>query len=468
MVREYRYKLGAIGGLNLSVDESLLKPAETPNSMNVDIDKGIFKSSQGISKYVGTALSGLDSIMIYYKDKVANILVGASGSLYKLNGSSFSEIGSGFSSGSFDSVNNNVNSEDVIVITNTSGNDNVKVYNSSALRDLKKNGASSAETGENKAPHGKFIELHYERLWLADDNNLYISKDFDIDDFTTPTDENEVNQHGAEIVAYSNDGSKIIGLKVIFDDVVIFKERSIFKIYGTNPTVYQKVQIFSANGAIADKSIVATNKGAFFINKDGIYVYDGTNVNLISQKITPIFRRVNVNAITKSVAYYWNDKYILAIPVDSSTENNLIIEYDLSSKEFITRTGFSVRSFADIGDKLLFTSNNYIYQYNSGTTLDGSTINSNWETGLSDFDVPNAVKEVSLIYFTGKGNGQVKISCITEKKTKFKIIDLTADSEVYKLNINNKGRLIKFKIENIGGSSIEIKGFNAVYELDED
>jgi hypothetical protein len=468
MVKEYRFKLGPINGLNLAIDESLLKPSETPSSMNVEIDTGIFKTSLGITKYVATSLSGLDTIMTYYKDKVGYILVGASNKLYKLSGSTFTEIASGFSSSSFDSVNNNVNSEDVIVITNTSGSDNVKVYNGTTVRDLKRNGASSSDASDNKAPHGKFIELHYERLWLADDNSLYISKDFDIDDFTTPTDENEVNMHGAEIVAYSNDGSKIIGLKVIFDDVVIFKEKSIFKIYGTNPTVYQKVQIFSSNGAIADKSIVATSKGAFFINKDGIYVYDGTNVNLISQKITPIFRRINVNAITKAVAYYWNDKYILAIPVDGSTENNLIIEYDLSTKEFITRTGFSVRSFADLGDKLLFTSNNYIYQYNTGTTIDGDVINANWETGLSDFEMPNAVKEVSLIYFTGKGTGQVKISCISEKKTKFKIVDLTSSNKVYRLNINNKGRLIKFKIENVSGSPIEIKGFNAVYELDED
>lgn len=468
MVKEYRYKLGSIGGLNLSVDESLLKANETPDSKNVDIDAGIFKTSQGISKYVATSLNSIDSMMIYYKDKVANILVGASNKLYRLNGSSFVEIGSGFSSSSFDAVNNNVNSEDVIVITNTSGNDNVKVWNGTTLRDLKRNGAASTDGSSNKAPHGKFIELHYERLWLADDNNLYISKDFDIDDFTTPTEELEVNMHGAEIVAYSNDGSKIIGLKVIFDDVVIFKERSIFKIYGTNPTVYQKVQIFSANGAIADKSIISTSKGAFFINKDGIYVYDGTNVNLVSQKITPIFRRINVAAISKAVAYYWNDKYILAIPVDGSSENNLIIEYDLSTKEFITKSGFSIRSFADIGDKLLFTSNNYIYQYDSGTTLDGAVINANWENGLSDFDMPNAVKEVSLVYFTGKGNGQVKISCITEKKTKFKVVDLTTDSKVYKLNMNNKGRLIKFKIENVNGSSIEIKGFSAIYELDTD
>ncbi|MDF2800790.1 MAG: hypothetical protein K0S61_693 [Anaerocolumna sp.] len=468
MVKEYRFKLGPINGLNLAIDESLLKPSETPSSMNVEIDTGIFKTSLGITKYVATSLNGLDSIMTYYKDKVGYILVGASNKLYRLNGSTFTEIASGFSSSSFDSVNNNVNSEDVIVITNTSGSDNVKVYNGTTVRDLKRNGAASADASDNKAPHGKFIELHYERLWLADDNNLYISKDFDIDDFTTPTDENEVNMHGAEIVAYSNDGSKIIGLKVIFDDVVIFKEKSIFKIYGTNPTVYQKVQIFSSNGAIADKSIVATSKGAFFINKDGIYVYDGTNVNLISQKITPIFRRINVDAITKAVAYYWNDKYILAIPVDGSTENNLIIEYDLSTKEFITRTGFSVRSFADLGDKLLFTSNNYIYQYNTGTTIDGAVINANWETGLSDFNMPNAVKEVSLIYFTGKGTGQVKISCISEKKTKFKIVDLTSSNKVYRLNINNKGRLIKFKIENVSGSPIEINGFNAVYELDED
>ena len=49
--------------------------------------------------------------------------------------------------------------EDVLILTN--GIDNVKVYNG-AISDLKREGNGSDPNKEdNKAPKGKFVEVHY-------------------------------------------------------------------------------------------------------------------------------------------------------------------------------------------------------------------------------------------------------------------------------------------------------------------
>ena len=80
----------------------------------------------------------------------------------------------------------------------------------------------------------------------------------------------------------------------------------------------------------------------------------------------------------------------------------------------------------------------------------------------------NAVKEIGEVYFTGCGNGEVEIICTTEKKEKSKVIMLSESEKVYRVNINNKGRLVKFRIENVKGSNITVKGFAAFMEMDED
>ena len=109
-----------------------------------------------------------------------------------------------------------------------------------------------------------------------------------------------------------------------------------------------------------------------------------------------------------------------------------------------------------------------MYEYGEGRTYNKQNINSFWETPYSNFGYPNAIKEVSDSYVTCKGTGQIKISCTTEKKTKSKIINLTENEKVVRVNLNNKGRLIKFRFENIDGADFTIKNFKSIIELDED
>lgn len=462
-----KYTIGNFkGGINQSVDHAYVQPNQASDMRNFNVSKGALSTARGIKKYTEASLPNIDTIMAFYHDNTGDILAAAGDKIYKLSGDAFTEIGTGFTNSSFDYVNNNVNSKDVIVLAN--GADNVKLWDGTTLRDLKRDGANSTESTENKAPKGKYIELHYERTWLADDNTLYASKDLDPDDFTTPTDKLNVNQHGAEIVAYSNDGSKVVGLHVIYDDVVIFKEKSLFRIYGNNPNNYTKVQVFSSNGAIADKSIVPTNKGAYFISRHGIWLYDGSNCTLVSQEIEEIFKNANEDALSKACACYYDDRYILAIPYGTSTENNLIVEYNLTTKVFIVRDGFTVKSFLQFNQKLLFSSGSAIYEYETGMDYDGSAINAYWETAYNNLGVPNAIKELDECYVTAYGAGQMKVTAITEKKSKEKFITLSQTEKVYSFSLNNKGRLLKFRFENVNGSQVTVKDFTCIYDLDID
>lgn len=478
-----------LGGINEAVDNNLLETTECSLAQNVNIDDGNLKTSSLGVTYGGDAGGLIQSVMPYYRNSQGSLLIGTSGQIKVMNGDSYNTIKWDMSSNIYDSVNYNVNGEDVIILTN--GTDTPLIYNGNSIRPMKNRRKAYNDDGSFKgyydaneqfksnldevqtyAPRCKYIELHYERIWLCGDSEnpskLYYStadvNGFDPEDFTSPTTEEEVNQHGGEIDVWTNDGGRIIGLKVIFDDIVIFKDKNIFKIFGNNPSNYTKIQIFSSNGAIADRSIVNTHVGAFFINKDAIHIYDGTNVRPISQKINKTFKTLNKYHLENSVAVFFNNKYILAVPEGNSNVNNLIIEYDLDRKNFIFKRGIIVSSFCEFNGNLYYSSDNgYIYKYYNGTV--GNAI---YETGSYDFGYINARKDAERFYFIGSGSGDIRVKCITDKKTTEKIVTLTPDEKMYKLKLKNKGRVLKYRIENINDSIFSIKSCKAIVEVDVD
>jgi hypothetical protein len=290
---------------------------------------------------------------------------------------------------------------------------------------------------------------------------------WDIDDWTAPIEEGEANQHGGFINCASWDGGKVIGLKVIFDDVLIFKTKTIYKIYGNYPGNYRKVELFSSEGAISDKSIVKAHNKAYFVANEGIFMYDGTNVIPISNKIKNTWKNINKAYLNKSCGIFFNNKYVIAVPEGNSTVNNLIIEFDTVTNSFSLIRGLTVNSFIEYGDKLLFSDNSsLIKEYNSS----GSMANAVYETGFTDLGSIDSTKETEYLYFVGNGSGTVRITCITERDILGKSIDvpLTNTIGTYKKKLKNKGRLLKLKIQNVNNASFTLSNIKLTMEVDYD
>src|SRR5690606_21545823 len=145
-------------------------------------------------------------------------------------------------------------------------------------------------------------------------------------------------QHGGEIVMESFDATKIIGLKVVVNDVVIFKEKSLFKIVGAYAEQYEKIQLFNFNGAIADTRIVVTPKGAFFLNTDGIYQDDGVNCSIVSEKAQRTLAKFTRATLDKATAVNFDNKYMVTAKGGLNGATSFTVEFDYENGLFTVCT----------------------------------------------------------------------------------------------------------------------------------
>lgn len=471
-----KLEISRFSGVDEFLNEHNLRNIDASYVRNCDTSSGALTRIKGYKPYVTKTLSeGIGTIIPFYSDRVKHLLVASGGKIYKYieGANTFQEIASGFKNNDFDYVNFEIQSKDVVIFTN--GEDNVKVYDGETVRDLKHDGYDSPDSSMNKAPKGKIMDLHYGRVWIAEGNTIYFStanrNGYDPDDWTTPLDdETEINQHGGYIYVPSWDGGTITAIKTIFNDVVVFKEKNIFKILGTYPGEYEMIQLFSSDGVIADKSVVTKNNVAYFLNNDGIYIYDGMNINPISKPINKTIESMNSDYSSKAVGVFYKDSYFLAIPTGTSTKNNVLIEYNTILRSFLIHEISNIESLVEFKDVLLMSdSTGVIYEMFSGDTFNGRQIDSVWVTGKYDLNNKNALKSTQYIYFAGKGNGKVKVTCITERGSRSTTeITLNEDDSIYRAKLKNKGRTIQLKFENIDGSDFTISSPELIVDIDFD
>lgn len=500
---EKKITLGFDGGINQSVDCQYLKPNEAAKSENCDLSKGNLSLCKGYSNFsiathsveIKTIFNYSNATMYYFNAlRGVIIVVDVEGKTYLLNQAInrfilvtdnwMQEAGQTYLA---DFVN--YQSDSIFMTIYTNMHDYVKVIEnvvlngntltSNNIRRLKKLGKDSEVSDANVAPRGRYIELYKERLWLCGGdlyNVVWFSKDYDPEDFTTPIAEGEANQHGGFIDIPTWDNGVIVGIKGLFEDVIIFKTNNIYRIYGTSPENFTVSQVSdNFQGTIANNTIKSYSNGIFFTAHDGIYLFDGMSVKNISQKIEDRFIGRPVGQVSTAVATIYKNKYIVAIKGDVprppgnndplwGSVNNIIIEYDILKQNFMIKTGFEVSDFLFQNDELLFVNReNQILKYNDTYKFNTDLITAFWKTGDLTFGEVDKKKRVQGFYFVAKGTGSIVLSVVTEKKIKTKIVPLTTTFLPYKVKLKNKGKVISFKFENVGGINFTIKQVEVLY-----
>ena len=121
------------------------------------------------------------------------------------------------------------------------------------------------------------------------------------------------------------------------DNLVVMARNSIHLIRGVGADLGNSAvqEITREVGCVARKSVVQVGNQIIFLSDNGVYAVDfdqlynlrGASVPM-SEPINPLIKRININYAQNAVGAYHDNRYYIAVPIDSSTVNNAVLVYN--------------------------------------------------------------------------------------------------------------------------------------------
>lgn len=176
------------------------------------------------------------------------------------------------------------------------------------------------------------------------------------------------------IQVYPDDNDPITG---IFDDdngIIVFKERSICKLYTNgDPTNWQTSKLVTDVGCDEPNSIYKYGDVYYFFYKKRPYLFDGRSAINIGESIRNTFDSIT----SVKGATFWHDSqyYIMAVTIGS---DYYLMIYDTKLKGWykwsISKADAIItKQFGADKDKILFGRNTYVTYYNEAIDYDNDT-----------------------------------------------------------------------------------------------
>ena len=181
-------------------------------------------------------------------------------------------------------------------------------------------------------------------------------------------DQNTYDQIQNQFKIASGSSDYIVALQPFAEDaLVVFARNSIHLIRGVGADLQNASvqEVTREVGAVARKSIVQVGNQIIFLSDNGVYSIGfedrynlrGASVPM-SEPINPIIGRINKNYASGSIGIYHNNRYYLAVPLDSSTVNNAVIIFNFlnngwESLDSISSNQWNIIGFVRSGSGIL-------------------------------------------------------------------------------------------------------------------
>lgn len=233
-------------------------------------------------------------------------------------------------------------------------------------------------TSDSDCPNASIVRYHKNQLFLSGNSDypsrIWFSALDDITDYTA-TDFFDVQ---------TSDGTKVRGLVSAFNSLYIFKDKSIWRLSGTNRDDFMLEKMVDGIGTLSQQSIAIVNNLIYFTtNQNDIAVYDGGyNVVFLSQKIRNTVSNLNATRATNNLGlafstYKHSDSdYYASVSKSGSGTNNEILFFDTALKAWSKFKGINANAWCvadnDYGqNQLLFGDySGFVYSYPSTSYID--------------------------------------------------------------------------------------------------
>lgn len=319
------YNIPYFGTLDTTSDPSLMMEEDSPDCLNVVYDQlKSVGSRPGYIKLLTTTLANpIQGQYPLYQSSGTRQLIYASGqNLYKYNNAGGSTQLTGSPTNftlnkqwSFDEYQDSV--------YGGNGTDGLIQYNGTTY--------SVANAGITP----QFVKVHKNRVYCANKNSstLYFSDSANPQSFP-------VNNF---ILINTNDGQNITGIYDILDNLIIFKDDSVWILTGEplgvgNTTTIGNLQLRQAQGVggcSAFRTIARVSQTVFFMHHTGIYALQNYTITLILPLLSTTFKTgMNQSFIDSCWGIYsaQEKKYLLGYPSSGATTPDHVIVYDLLTK----------------------------------------------------------------------------------------------------------------------------------------
>lgn len=321
------YDVPYFGGIDTTTDPVGMDDTMSPDCLNVVYDTiRSVGSRKGYQKLLTTSLTNfIGGMFPFYQSNGTRQLVYASGqNLYRYNNAG----GSTALSGTPATFTNNQQwdfDEYQDGLYGGNGTDPLISYN----------GTSYSIANSGITP--QFVKIHKNRVYCANKNSstLYFS------DAGNPT-SFPVNNF---IQINTNDGQNITGIAELLDNLVIFKDESVWILTGEplgagNTTTIGNLQLRQANspvGCSAFRTIQRVDQTLLFMHYSGIYALQNYSAQLISPQLNTTFKTsMNPGYVNLCWGLYspQEKKYFLGYPSAAATACDSVILFDLLTKQY--------------------------------------------------------------------------------------------------------------------------------------
>ena len=278
---------------------------------------------------------------------------------------------------------------------------------------------------ETSIPDIDYATTLNNRVWAVEGDNIYACALGDINDWTTFTVPTTLTTDSWTVdTGTPGDFTGIVTYK---NHVYAFKNNSMWKQFGDNALNFEFVRI-SGVGCTSSKSIVEVKDKLFFLNGDGVYVYEGGQPELISYDLNETYTS---GVAGGDVRYYYISLY------NGSTYNLYV--YDVETNIWIQEDNSNITEFihqytaaVPNGYILALASDNKIYGYDLGSeTVTMTLITKEWDEnsfnkkGVSALNIMADLEtDSTLTVHTRINNGAwnlVKSAYATTDKNSFRI-----------------------------------------------
>ena len=184
-------------------------------------------------------------------------------------------------------------------------------------------------------PKGRYVLVHKNRLWLANDptngpSRVYYSEDGSHDYLIASTNYFDVRP---------NDGDSVTFIRTVLGILTVGKNNTIQKLYTTGATPSSDWSIsdpFSFIGCQAPYSATHSPLGILYLARDGIYRFNGQYSELVSDVVTPVITDISPSNLVNCWAEFYRNAYYLSYTSESTgaSVNNRILRFDTLSNAY--------------------------------------------------------------------------------------------------------------------------------------